>query len=167
MEVEVRGRWRGAGASRSQCRDGGGGLVVLPAASAPPADWIGTRDFSGVSGHTVNLVSYVLGPTALYFIWHCPMGAHQPHWVGHPRSGRESWLGSVIGPSPWRSILTFSPSISSHTLNLNSTSYYLFHYRSVHRACLVMTASTIRLTAIMHLSILKQTLLWALSIQKS
>jgi hypothetical protein len=84
VEVEVRGRWHGVGASRLQCRDGGGGLVVLPATLVLLVDRIGTRVFSGVSGCTVNLMSYVPRPTALYFIWRYVTGAHQPHWVGRP-----------------------------------------------------------------------------------
>jgi hypothetical protein len=119
--------------------------------------------------HSVGTVN--LGPCApsphLSFYLALHRGGPQPRTAEASLIKARIGVGSVIGPSPWRSIPTFSPSILSYTLNLNLISWCLFHYRSVQRACLVMAVSTIRLTATMHLSILKQTLFWALSIQKS
>jgi hypothetical protein len=51
----------------------------------------------------------------------------------------------AVGPIRLRSILTFSPLISTYLLTLNfdfnSFYFYLFHYRLVYRACFIVTVN--------------------------
>jgi hypothetical protein len=51
----------------------------------------------------------------------------------------------IVGSSRVRSILTFSPLISSYTLTLNfgfdCFHFYLFHHKLVYRACFIVTVN--------------------------
>jgi hypothetical protein len=95
-----------------------------------------------------NLVACALAPTS--YLWHCVTGAHQPCWIGRPRSGRRSGSNSVIGPDSEEINLTFSPLISTYHLNSRlklNIFIFLFHHRSAHRVCSIITVSTIILNS--------------------
>jgi hypothetical protein len=78
--------------------------------------------------------------------------------VGRHRSGRgiKAWLGHWT--ESMKINLTFSPLISTYDLNLKYLSLFSFHDRLAHRVCFITTVSIIRLTAIIHLYVLKQIL---------
>jgi hypothetical protein len=75
------------------------------------------------------------------------MGAHQSCRVGRPRSGRE--LKAQLGR--WAELDEINTNNLSLDLilllKLNLLHLFLFHLRSVHRACLVITVSAIRLNS--------------------
>ena len=118
-----------------------------------------SQGFYGVHRLTTNFVSCGTNPTSLFYmaLLHggppMSLGWTPPIW-GQVGVGLSRWI------EPLEIDTNIPPSISSYMLNLNFISWCLCHYRSVHRSCLVLTISTIRLIATMHLSILKQTLLW-------
>ena len=108
--------------------------------------------------HLLYIVSARQGPTT-------QLGWAPP--TREPSQGPDS----VVGPSRWRSILTFSPLISTlyfRLLNLNVILYFLFTCFAL-GPCLIadqyiglassrQLSDTVRLTATMHLSVLKQDL---------
>ena len=150
-----RREWRGAGAKSSMLDGDGASPVELPVATAPPCDrsrvWtVGNNDGSKPR---VKCRS----PHLLY-IWHCATGAHQPS-IGLGIPDQDASQGpSCCWANWWRSILTFSPLISSYTFKTLQLDVTLFtfslvtlllassHCRSVHRACLIMTVISYRQT---------------------
>ena len=114
------------------------------------------RNLGGELAATVNLMSCALAPTFL-FIALRDGGPSARRTAGRPDQGADqgpNWpLGQLMEIN-----LTFFPLISPYDLNLTYFIFFPFHYRSVHKACLIIMVSAIRLTATMHLSVLKQIL---------
>jgi hypothetical protein len=92
----------------------------------------------------VNLVLCGPGPHLL-FIGLRDRGPPTRSWLSI--SDQDAIKGSdlIIGSSRVRSILTFSPLISSYTLTLNFDfncfHFYLFYHKLMYRACLIVTVS--------------------------
>jgi hypothetical protein len=89
---------------------------------------------------------HVLSPwPPLPLIWRCATGATNPVGLDAPDQGRDQGPSRPLGLTRRRSILTFSPLISSYTLTLNFDfnyfHFYLFHHKLVYRACLIVTVS--------------------------
>jgi len=84
------------------------------------------------------------------FIALCDRGLPTRSQLSAPDQDAVEGSDSIVGSSQMRSILTFSPLISSYTLslvlNLKYLTWHPFHYRLVYKACLVIIVSTIRLT---------------------
>ena len=146
------------------CRRRSGGAVQwlrrkrwsFPSLTARPLDRTRVRMLVGTDGRGEPHVS---SPSPhLLFIALPDGGLPARRTAGRPRSGRESGSDSVVGPSRVEINLTFSPLISPYDLNLFHFISFQFHHRLVHRACLVITVSTVRLTATIHISVLKQIL---------
>jgi len=83
----------------------------FPSLQRLPLDRIGLGFLCGVSAHG-KLCCSCYRPHLFLFYTALRDGAHQPRWVGRPQSGHESGLGSVVGPNPWRSILTSETSVA-------------------------------------------------------
>ena len=125
----------------------------FPSLTARPLDRTRVRMSVGTGGRCEPRVS---SPSPhLLFIALRDGGPPARRTAGRPRSGCESRSDSVVGPSQVEINLIFSPLISPYNLNLFHFISFPFHHRLVHRTCLVITVSTVRLTTIIHLSILK------------
>jgi hypothetical protein len=133
-------RWRG---------DGGADVGVeaaatmdFPSPTAPLLDR--SREGGGAVTVAVNLVSCAPGPHLL-FIRLRDRGP--PTRSRLSISDQDAVKGSelAVGPIRLRSILTFSSLISTCHLTLNFDfncfHFYLFHHKSVYRACLIVTVS--------------------------
>jgi hypothetical protein len=134
------GRWRRGGSGVAvQC--GAETAVDFPSLAAPPSRSARVR-----SGWRLGSEPRGLSPwPPLPLIWHCATGAHQPRWIGCPDQGVVKGSELAVGPIRLRSVLTFSPLISTYHLTLNFDfncfHFYLFHHKSVYRACLIVTVS--------------------------
>ena len=105
----------------------------------------------GFLGFVSRLVASTnLVPPPFSFIALCDRGPPTRSRLSAPDQDAIKGSDSIVGSSQMRSILTFSPFISSYTLSLVLNLKYLtrhpFHYKLVYRACLVIIVSTIRLT---------------------
>ena len=110
-----------------------------------------TRDRMGPS-RVCQWISGVSQPRSppLSFIALCDRGLPTRSQLSAPDQDAVEGSDSIVGSSQMRSILTFSPLISSYTLslvlNLKYLTWHPFYYRLVYRACLVIIVSIIRLT---------------------
>jgi hypothetical protein len=72
-------------------------------------------------------------------------GPTNPVGLDAPDQGGDQGPSRPLGLTRRKSILTFSPLISSYTLTLNFDfncfHFYLFHHKLVYRACLIITVS--------------------------
>ena len=125
----------------------------FPSLTARPLDRTRVRMSMGTGGRSEPLVSSP-SPHLLYIALR-DGGPPARRTAGRPRSRCESGSDSVVGPSRVEINLTFSPLISPYDLNLFHFISFQFHHRLVHRACLVIIVSTVRLTATIHLFVLK------------
>jgi hypothetical protein len=129
--------------------DGGADVGVDAAATmdfssptAPPLD----RSRKGGRAVTVavNFVSCAPAPYLL-FIGLRDRGPSTRSRLNVPDQDAVKGSDLIVGSNRVRSILTFSPLISSYTLTLNFDfnyfHFYLFHHKLVYRACLVVTVS--------------------------
>ena len=98
----------------------------------------------GVVAAAVNFVARAVCPTSsLYEL--CDGGPPATRWLDVPDQDAVKWSVSTVGSKRMRSILTFSPLISTYTLTLNFDfnpfHFYMFHHRLVHRACFIVTVN--------------------------
>jgi hypothetical protein len=100
-------------------------------------------------------------PHLLYIVL-CDGSSLAMYWARHPQSGREVKAQVAVGPAVVEINLTFSPLISTYTLNfILKLNTHLFSH-SITDQCIEYASSSwsvaIRLTTTIHLSVLKQIL---------
>jgi hypothetical protein len=114
----------------------------FPSPTAPPLDR--SRKRGGTFTVAVNLVLCAPSPHLL-FIGLRDRGPPTRSRLSVPDQDAVKGFDLIVGSSRVRSILTFSPLISSYTLTLNFDFncfyFYLFHHKLMYRACIIVTVS--------------------------
>jgi hypothetical protein len=114
----------------------------FPSPTAPPLDR--SRKGGGAATLAVNLVLCGPGPHLL-FIGLRDRGPSTRSRLSVPDQDAVKGSDLIVGLSRVRSILKFSPLISSYTLTLNFDfncfHFYLFYHKLMYRVCLIVTVS--------------------------